>query len=212
MRLNPTKVVVVDDHQLMVDAIRAALAGEDEFEIVGDAKSAEEGITLVDRRRPDLVLLDIRMPRMDGLECLRLIKARHPDIKVVIVSGLDDGAVVRRALAGGASAFVSKLVDPRDLAATLRQVVEGTVVSTAPAVSQADDHIALSEREREVLALISSGAATKQIALEVGLSEQGVKYHLSRLYGKLGVAGRTDAVRAAHGLGLVGDLPSPVRR
>jgi DNA-binding NarL/FixJ family response regulator len=126
------KVVVVDDHQLMLEAVRAALAAPD-FEIVGEARSGEEALELVEEHNPDLVLLDIRMPGMAGLECLAALRARRPDTMVVVLSGVDDPAVERQALDGGASAYVSKLLDPRDLAETLRGLIGDDVGAGAHA-------------------------------------------------------------------------------
>ena len=200
------KVIVVDDHQLMLEAVRAALAGEDEFEIVAEAGSGAAALELARQHSPDLVLLDLRMPGMSGIECIKELKADHPRAHVVVLSGVDEPMVVRQAIDAGASAFISKLVDARDLASTLRQVIEGTVVSPAPALPEGDGPTfeALTERELAVLRHAAAGAPNKEIGRLLCVSEQTVKYHLSRIYDKFGVAGRVDAVRFAVARNLVG--------
>ena len=200
-------VLVVDDHQLMLEAVRTALADEPGIEVLGEVRSGEDAIAFLERRPADIVLLDLRMPGMDGLACLTAIKARHPQTKVIVLSGIDEPRTIQRTLERGADAFVSKLVDPRDVGAIIRQTTEATVTSaglrsepSAPA-----NGVELSERERQVLTGLASGIPNKQIAVSMGLSEQAVKYHASRLYAKLGVSGRIDAVRAAYEVGLLED-------
>src|SRR5512133_4397945 len=121
------KVVVADDHGLMVEAVRIALAERPEFQIVGVAESGSQVLPVVERTSPDLVLLALRMPGMDGLTCLRLLRERKPDVKVVVLSGVDADAVAEEALARGASAFISKSVDPEELPDALLAAVEATV-------------------------------------------------------------------------------------
>jgi DNA-binding NarL/FixJ family response regulator len=191
------KVLVIDDHRLMLEAVAAALAGEHEFEIVGQATSADEALRLARQHMPDVALVDIRMPGVDGLECITQLRAIHPRIKLVVLSGVEDQTIVNRAFARGATAFVSKLIDPRDLAATLRQVVEGTVVAAAPLQPRSARESQLTDREREVLQHVASGAANREVGRQLALSDQTVKYHLSRIYAKLGVPGRVEAVRVA---------------
>src|SRR5215204_985880 len=130
------RVLVADDHQLMIDAVRAAFAADaDDIEVVGEATSTAAVLSRVPDLMPDVVLLDIGMPGSDGLSCLRTLRARYPKVKVIMLSGSDDDAVKRTAMRLGASAFISKLVDPRDLASVVRQVVEGTVVVPPPVAS-----------------------------------------------------------------------------
>jgi DNA-binding NarL/FixJ family response regulator len=189
-----SRLLVVDDHRLMLSAVSAALGDDSDFEIVGEATCTDEAVDLARREKPDVALVDIRMPQTDGLECIEQLRMIHPDIKVIVLSGVEDQATVNRAFARGASAFVSKLIDPRDLAATIRQVVEGTVVAAAPAPAGARDSL-LTERELEVLRQVASGASNREIGRQLSLSEQTVKYHLSRIYAKLGVPGRVEAIR-----------------
>src|SRR6266542_397531 len=122
------KVLVADDHELMLEAIRIALAqAGDEFEIVAMTSRGPQVLPLVAQTQPDLVLLDLRMPGMDGLTCLELLRKRHPGVTAVVLSGVDAPDVVRSAFNRGAKAFIRKHIDPRDLPSALRQAMQGTV-------------------------------------------------------------------------------------
>src|SRR6266480_6331025 len=123
------KVVIADDHKLILDGIRRALEATDDFEIVGEANSGGQVMPLVSRHRPELVLLDLRMPDSDGLTVLGQIKKRFPDTKVVILSVSTDENLIQTVLKRGASAYIVKSVNPIDLPSALRQAVEGTVYS-----------------------------------------------------------------------------------
>src|SRR5947208_12624441 len=114
------KVLLADDHRLMLKVMRLALEEAGDFEIVGEATSGSQVLPLVARERPDLVLLDVRMPEMDGLMALDLIRSRHPEVKVVMISGLDEPDVIKAALVRGGSAFIAKTIDPSELASALR--------------------------------------------------------------------------------------------
>jgi DNA-binding NarL/FixJ family response regulator len=211
-RMERLRVLVVDDHRLVLEAVHAALKDEAEIEVVGEAGSGREALSLVLQLRPDVVLLDLRMPGMDGAECLDEIKERFPETYVVVLTGSDDRNVAQDVLGRGASAFVSKHVDPGDLAAVLRQVVDGTVLSSVvePRERRSDRaarEAGLTERETEVLTALGEGRSNKQIALGLGVSEQAIKYHLTNVYRKLETANRVDALRRANELGLVDARP-----
>ena len=126
----PVRVVIADDHRLMLDGIRKALEADGGFEIVGETLDGAQVLPIVAATQPDLVLLDVRMPRMDGLACLDEIVKRYPEIKVVMLSASTSPELIAAALRRGASAYLAKSVDPTDLPSTLRQVLEGNVWST----------------------------------------------------------------------------------
>jgi two-component system, NarL family, response regulator DegU len=206
------KLLIADDHQLMLEAIKLALnEADDDFEIVGTTSRGTQVLPLVAQTQPDLVVLDLRMPKMDGLACLEQIRRRHPNVKVVILSGLEDPEVVRTAFARGATAFIRKHIDPRDLPSALRQAIEGTVFQTfgeAPAAEGgAGRDAGLSEREVSILQALGNGLSNKQIAKQLWLAEQTVKFHLTNIYRKLDVSTRTEAVRHAYAHGM---LDSPL--
>ena len=201
------RVVVVDDHQLMLDAIRLTLEQSEDIELVGEALTGSEALPLIGRTHPDLVLLDIRMPQMDGLTCLGKIRERHPKIKVVILSGIDEPEQIQTALKHGASAFVVKHVDPRDLASALRQAMAGTVFQMLGSGESSEENAAkaagVTESEMRVLTALARGLSNKQIAAELFITEQTVKFHLTNIYRKLHVGNRTEATRYAYQHGIV---------
>jgi DNA-binding NarL/FixJ family response regulator len=127
MGLRRLKVLIVDDQRLMLDAIHSVLERDEDIEVVGEADSGEKVFPLVSQTGPDAVLLDVRMPGMDGLEVLEQIRERWASLPVIMLSGIDDPALVRAALERGASAFVLKQVHARDLAGALRQAVFGSI-------------------------------------------------------------------------------------
>jgi DNA-binding NarL/FixJ family response regulator len=201
------KVLVVDDHRLMLEAIRVQLEREDDISVVGCVDSGEPVVALVGQTGPDVVLLDVRMPGMDGLTVLEQLQARYPSIAVVMLSGIEDPVLVRAALERGAAAFVLKGIDPRDLAGAVRQVMRGTIfraldrprVGTLSALEEAG----LSPRELSILEALESGGSNREIAERLFVAEQTVKFHLTNIYRKLGVSSRTEAVHYAYANGLV---------
>jgi two-component system nitrate/nitrite response regulator NarL len=189
--------------------VRLALEPHADIEIVGEATSGSEVLPRVGELRPDLVLLDIRMPGLDGLQVLDRLQENYPETKVVMLSGVEDADLAGEALRRGARAFLGKGIDPADVAPVLRQVFEGTIVteslgSPAGASQRAADEFGLTSREREILEQVASGRSNKQIAREFWLSEQTIKYHLTNVYRKLGVSSRTEAARFAYDHGLAG--------
>ena len=196
------KVLLADDHRLILEATRLALEEADDIEIVGETTTGSQVLPLIARTKPDLVLLDIRMPGMDGLTCLDRIRKAHPDVMVVMLSGCDDPETISAALERGARSFINKLVDPRDLAAAVRLVAEGAVynaVNAAPASQEVEAETAgLTPSEQRVLEALARGLSNKEIAKELWLTPQTVKFHLTNIYRRLGVANRTEAVRHAY--------------
>ena len=203
------KVLVADDHELMVAAVRLALEqASDEFEIVATTTRGQQVLPLTAQKQPDIVLLDLRMPGMDGLQCLELLRQRHPRTKTIVLSGVDEPNVIRSAFTRGALAFIRKHVDPRDLPSALRQAVDGTVAQPIfgdieDAEASTADDAGLTERELAILRALGDGMSNKQIARELWLAEQTVKFHLTNIYRKLNVTTRTEAVNAAYRRGLL---------
>jgi two-component system nitrate/nitrite response regulator NarL len=202
-----TKVLIADDHPLVRSGIRRALEAEPDIEVVGEATNGAKVLPLVGQTTPDLVVLDLSMPQLDGFACLDQIRKRHPDVKVVILSATGDPDRVRAALSRGATAYVVKSVDVRDLAAALRQAVEGTVFHAVGVSQESDEGLAesagLTKRELAVLKAVARGLSNQAIGREFWVSEQTVKFHLRNIFRKLGVGSRTEAARYAFEHGLV---------
>ncbi len=207
----PLRVAIADDHRLMLDGIRRALETAPDIRVVGEAMSGEEMIALVPRVRPDVVIMDLRMPNGDGLTTLARLKKDHPDLKVIILSMFDDPEHIERALQQGAAGYVVKSINPLDLPSPVRQVVEGTVYhprgrgvdgAMGGVPQTAAQASGLTERELSILKLVAEGLSNLEIANRLFVTEQTVKFHLSNIYRKLGVANRTEATRYAYRNGL----------
>jgi DNA-binding NarL/FixJ family response regulator len=204
------KVLLADDHPLILQGLRRTLEGRDDIQVVGEARSGAEVLALVERRQPDVVLLDLRMPDGDGLETIREIRRTRPEIKTVILSACEDRPSIDAALNAGANAYIIKSVHGVDLPPVLHQVSDGGAIFHAPAPSPAtgdesvvEDGPGLTTRELTILAAVVRGLTTKAISSELWLSDHTVKFHLTNIYRKLGVANRSGAVRRAYELGLV---------
>jgi DNA-binding NarL/FixJ family response regulator len=205
--MRPVRIVVADDHKLMLKALRLVLDQEHGFEVVGEADDGAALLPLVARTNPDVVLLDLKMPRMDGITCLERLRAHHPGVRTVVLSAVEDAEVMRAAFARGAAGYVLKRIDPLDLPAAIRQAMDGTVFQafgggTAEERPAAKSGV-LTARELEILALVADGRSNKQIAAELFLAVQTVKFHLTSLYRKLDAGTRTEAVREAYRQGLL---------
>jgi two-component system, NarL family, nitrate/nitrite response regulator NarL len=202
------KVLIADDHPLILQGLRKALEASEGIHVVGEARSGEEVLALVERRQPDLVLLDLNMPGLNGLECVAEIKRCWPEVKAVVISASDDRASIDAALLAGASAYILKSVNPTDISSVLRQAATGAVFHVPSAACPRNDEQAgargpgLTPRETAILMAVASGSTTKAISQELWLSEHTVKFHLTNIYRKLGVSNRSGAVRYAFENGL----------
>ena len=196
------KVVLADDHALMRDALHLVFDGAEDFELVGEVANGHELLPLMARVAADVVLLDVQLPGLDGLACLEALSESYPDVKVAMLSAVEDQQVIESAFRRGAHAYIRKSVNPFDLPATIRQVVEETVIHrpmTSHAGAERPARAAgLSEKEVAVLVELCRGHTNKQIALQLWLSEQTVKFHLRNIYRKLGIKSRTEALHYAY--------------
>jgi DNA-binding NarL/FixJ family response regulator len=210
------RVLIADDQRLVRAGFRMILAGESDIEVVGEAGDGDEAITLASRLRPDVVLMDIRMPGLDGIEATRRIVAGEPGVRVVILTMFDVDEYVFEALRAGASAFLLKDAPEHQLLSAIRVVADGASLF-APSVTQrvidqfttrlgstAEDRLSgLTERERDVLTLLAQGLSNKQIADELYLSEHTAKSHVAKILQKLQLTSRVQAVVVAYETGLV---------
>jgi DNA-binding NarL/FixJ family response regulator len=202
------RVLIADDHPLILAGIKHALETAEDFEVVAETNNGAQVLPLVSQTQPDLALLDMRMPGMDGLTCLDRIRKRYPDVKVVILSVSTDPGIIQDVLNRGASAYIVKSVNPADVPSALRQAVEGSVFSAIglPETQVADDAAkaaGLTERETAILKALARGLSNDAIGKELWVAEQTVKFHLTNIYRKLGVSNRTEATRYVYEHGLV---------
>ena len=201
------KLLVAEDHPLMVEAIRLAFGNSGEFDVVGVADSGDEAVAAARRLQPDVVLLDLHLPGLDGIEVLHALRRADVSSKCVVLSASDTPDVVQLAFEAGACAFISKRIDPHDLPAALRQAVDQTLFQpfgTNPLIQGSrDGDVVLTERERAVLSAVAEGLSNKEIAKRLSYAEQTVKLELTHVYRKLGVSSRTEAMAVAFRRGLI---------
>jgi DNA-binding NarL/FixJ family response regulator len=197
------KVLIADDHPLIIAGIRRTIEHVEDMEVVGEARSGPELMQLIGRRRPDLILMDLKMPGVAGVEAILHIRQRWPEVKTVVLSACDDRPTIDQALRAGASAYVLKSAHAVDIASVLRQTSVGEVFHAPagpPAATGAHEPAAtpaLTDRERSILSAVASGLTTAAISRELWVSEHTIKFHLTNIYRKLGVANRAGAVRYA---------------
>jgi len=200
------RTLIADDHPLMLAGLRTVLEASGGFEVVAEARSGPEVLALIGRAAPDLVLLDLRMPGMEGLTCLDRIAAQYPETQVAVLSATADPETVQAAFRHGARGYVVKNIDLADLGAAIRQALNGMAYHAhgLPALNEESSARAagLTARELEILNGVARGLSNRAIAKELWVSEQTIKFHLTSIYRKLQVANRIDAARWAfiHGL------------
>ncbi|OQR61047.1 DNA-binding response regulator [Streptomyces maremycinicus] len=197
------KVLLVDDHQVVRRGLRTFLEVQDDIQVVGEAADGAEGVALAEELKPDVVLMDVKMPGMDGVEALRRLRDLANPARVLIVTSFTEQRTVVPALRAGAAGYVYKDVDPDALAGAIRSVHAGHILlqpEVAGALLSQDEGSsgqgrggALTEREREVLGLIADGRSNREIARALVLSEKTVKTHVSNILMKLDLADRTQA-------------------
>ncbi len=217
-----TRVLLIDDHEMARRGLRAMLSAADWVEVVGEGDSCESGVKLAEELQPDMVLLDIRMPGVDGLACLERIKARLPRIAVVIVTLYDDRRYVLEAIRRGAAGYLLKDATTAEVIQTLHNVTNGQLAvepqllrealatrdEAKPAgesARQRAEQYALTPREHDVLLLVAEGLTNKEIGGKLSITEDTVKKHVQNIIWKLRAADRTQAAIMALKLGLLED-------
>jgi DNA-binding NarL/FixJ family response regulator len=199
-------VLVVDDHALFRTGVANIINQEADLCVVAEAGNGAEAVDAFERHHPDVTLLDLRMPVMDGVEAVRRIRAREPQARVIVLTTYDTDDEIARALKAGAKAYVLKDIGADGLVSCIRAVLAGkTYLAPAAAAKLAEGvtHVQLTPRELATLRSMADGKANKEIATELGISERTVKTHLGHLFEKLGVTSRTEAIKVATRRGLV---------
>jgi len=220
-RSGPAHLLIADDHELIRDGLRGMLGNEPAFEVIGEATNGREALALCRALRPDLVLMDVRMPEMDGLEATRTIKREHPEIGVLIVTMHENPDYLFEAIKGGAAGYVLKDASRDELITAIHQALDGELpmdpdLATRLLRRLADEaqeralarpspqpELALTSHELEVLELLTQGQTNRGIARNLVVSTGTVRMHVKRVIEKLGVSDRTQAAVRAFELGLV---------
>lgn len=197
------RLILADDHPVVRTGLQGMLGGQTDLEVVGEATTGVEAVQLVERLQPDVVLMDLRMPEMDGVTAISRIKALQPGVHVLVLTTYDTDADILPAIEAGATGYLLKDAPREELFRAIRAAARGESV-LAPGVAarlmdrmRAPAEEALTAREIEVLSLVAQGRSNKGIAHQLQISEATVKTHLVHIYGKLGVADRTAAVTTA---------------
>lgn len=202
----PAAVLVVDDHALLRTGVANIINQEPDLRVVAEAGNGVEALEAFERHRPDVTLLDLRMPMMEGVEAIRRIRDRDPRARVIVLTTYDTDEEISRALKAGAKAYVLKDIPADELVRCIRDVLAGkTYLAPAAAAKLAEGvtRVRLTPRELSALRLMADGKANKEIATALDISERTVKTHLGHLFEKLGVTSRTEAIKVATRRGLV---------
>lgn len=221
---DPIRVLIADDHEVVRDGLRMILEAEDYFEVVGEAADGIEAVELTAQLQPQVVLMDLRMPRMDGLEAIERIRHEWPGVAIVILTTYNEDELMLRGLRAGALGYLLKDTDRQTLFESLRAAARGDALLKPDIISRVLSHresalspkvrnkrgeVDLTDREQQVLEAAARGERNKEIAARLGITERTVKAHLTSVYNKLGVDSRASAVANAIHLGLIPGKPNP---
>ena len=208
---NPIRVMIVDDHLMVRDGLRVFLSVYDDIKVVAEADDGEQAVVLCREVLPDVVLMDLLMPNMDGIEATRRIRSEDESIQVIALTSFAEQELVEKAFRSGAISYLMKDVHSDKLAETIREAKRGrSTIDSAAAqalVASTSEETTKSEvltpREREILVMLTEGKTNKRIANQLSLSEGTVRFHVSNILSKMGVNNRTEAVSLALQQGLI---------
>ncbi len=213
--MSPIRVLITDDHLIVREGLRLILETTDRIEIVGEASDGAECLSLVSALKPDVILMDLQMPRMDGITAITHLRRDHPEIAIVILTTFNEDDLMVRGLQAGARGYLLKDTSRENLLDTIQAAARGEtllkpeilarVLSARPATAAATTDSLLTERELEVLQAAARGERNKEIAYKLGITERTVKAHLASIYQKFSVDSRAAAVAVAAQRGLLGE-------
>lgn len=206
----PIRVVLVDDYPLLREGTAASLQRASGITVVGLAADGATALRLAEREQPDVVLLDLRLPDVNGVEVARQLRARFPSVAVLILTGYEDTGYVRPLLELGVAGYLRKTASGDEVIAAVRAVAVGRRTLPPDLLAEVDDasqYESLAPREQEILELISAGMRNAEIAAALSISVKTVEFHVSHLFSKLDVRSRTEAMRVAQQIGLLLDRP-----
>ncbi len=215
--MSPITILLAEDHDIVREGTRQVLEKSRDLDVIGEAGDGNEAVRLAEALRPDVLVMDVRMPRLNGLEATRRIKASHPEIRILVLSAYEDDQYVFPLLEAGADGYLLKIAKGHELVSAIHAVYSGRKVLSPSITDKVISHLAsgpqehrrdemaeaLSERELEVLQAVASGKSNKEIAEALALSTNTVQVHLRNIFGKLGVGSRTEAVTHALRNGLI---------
>ena len=210
-----TRVLIADDHAIVRAGLRALLLEEAQFDLIGEAVGGYEAIDLVEKTNPDVMILDLSMPDLDGISVTRKIKPQFPDLKILILTLHEDEALLKEAIKAGAAGYILKRAAEAELISAIRVVLRGDLYidpsmvrglleeAPNPRIDQMDPTESLTPREMEILRLIVEGYTNRQIGQELNISVRTVEGHRANISGKLGLHSRVELVRYARQHGLI---------
>jgi two-component system, NarL family, response regulator len=201
-----TRVLVADDHPVVRAGLSAVIAQQSDLELVAEAENGSRAVALFREQRPDVALMDLRMPLMDGVEAIRAITTEFPDARILALTTYEGDADIRRALEAGACGYLLKDMLLTEVLTAVRAVQRGEQVipiAVAARLAEFPERSELTDREAEVLRLVGRGLSNKEVARAIGRTEETVKIHLKNVFAKLGVTDRTEAVTVALTRGLI---------
>jgi len=205
--MSPIRILCVDDHHLMREGITLIINAQPDLQVVASAATGEQAIAMFREHRPDVTLMDLRLPTMSGFEAVRIIRATAPEARIIVLTIVDDGEGIRQALDAGAAAYLFKHSLSDDMIRVIREVHAGihkVFDSVAARMAERATHPPLTPREMQVVNLMAQAMRNKEIAAALGVSEHAALMHVKNIFSKMGVSNRVAAINTARRFGLIG--------